>query len=287
MIRRVIVGLVLACGGWTIAQEFPQNGQANQRNVKPAPSVTVGPIRVTAANTTVQRAMVMGHVPHAVNMTTLTINVVADPSASVSSISDFKIDTLLDQNGRPIKPQLRRAQGQLPLNENRTSLTVEMPDLPGDITDISRIVGSFNAAVAKSEPIELTDLKPNHSVTKQTAGGDTVTLGFKNNPEGFEVAMQAELKPGAQVEQQSRAKAIASAPIRVLDAAGNVYFGAGGSTQNTGGQVNHTVKFRTGQGTRNVSFGPPAKIVFAMPTSLTTTPVNFEFKDLALPGISD
>lgn len=276
---RALLGVILACATCCAAQERPPDSQTRARNRIAAPSVQVGPIRITAANATVQRAVLMAHEPRRVNTTTLYLAVSADPDVVVSLLTDFKVDSLLDQTGKPIEGNFRRSGFDFHLDNNRGTLSIDMSDVPAEVTDISQLVCTFNAQIAKPELIEVTDLRPNHTVTRETAAGDTVSVVFKTAPDGFTVEMHADLKN----PDQNAARALASAPFRVLDASGRQFNSMGGSGGAAPGHVDRTFNFRTGQGTQNVSLGAPAKVVVAVPTSVTALPVKVEFKNLALP----
>ena len=276
---RWVVGLMLAGVVYCAAQEAPPDGQARARNRAAAPTVEVGPIRVIAANATAQRAVVMSHEPHRISTTTINLTVNANPDVIVSSLTDLNIDTLLDQTGKPVKGDVRRFNNEIRLDANRATLSIDMSDVPAEVTDISQLVCTFNAQVAKPELIEVTDLRPNHTVTRDTAAGDTISVAYKTTPEGFSVEMHADLKN----PDVKSARALSSAPFRVLDASGRQFNSMSGSGNTLPGHVDRTFNFRTGQGTQNVSLGAPAKVVVAVPTAITPVPVKVEFKNLALP----
>ncbi|HEY8751650.1 MAG TPA: hypothetical protein VIM11_26955 [Tepidisphaeraceae bacterium] len=284
MICRLAMSLIVGWGGWCLAQASPTGpNRANDQNAVQRPMITVGPIKVTAANASMHRAIMFGHELRRVNTTTLVLNVTVDPDVVVPFISDFKIDALVDQSGHPIKGDIRKGVDNFTFTRNQINLPIEMPDLPAEVTDISRIEFSFNASVAKTEIFELTDLRPNHTTTHQSPAGDTVSLTYHTTPEGFSVNMQADLKSDDPETRKNMSRAFAAASVRVLDGSGKVFNSFGGSTSSSAGHIDHTSSYRVGQGTQNVSLGPPVKIVFNVPLSLTSTPVTGEFKELALP----
>ena len=200
-----------------------------------------------------------------------------DPNVVVPFLTDFKIDALTDQSGHPLKAELRQGY-DLSLRNNQTAVGIEISDVPAEATDIGKIAFSFNAVVAKSDSVEIDDLRPNHTTTRQSPSGDTVSLTFKQMPDGFAVEILAELKSA----DPKMAHAYNVANLRVLDASGKAFNSNGGSNSGNQGRVQRSNNYRIGQNTQNVSLGPPAKIVFSMPVSLTSTPVSSsEFKNLA------
>src|SRR5690349_110409 len=120
MIGRLAVGIVTAWAGAAFAQAPPGAGGGPP----PAPSVKAGPVQLTATRSTVQRAVVFGPEVRHVSTTTLLLRIAPDPNSVVAFVSDFKVDALTDQAGRPLKAALRANQF-LSLTNNQLILPVE------------------------------------------------------------------------------------------------------------------------------------------------------------------
>ena len=255
--------------------EADEEGEWSRRQ-----SVVHGPFRIDVGQIQVRKTAVLSSKPEKWQMYTLTLNLQAEPAIYFVACEHEKLDKLLDESGNALPHE--RMPGVLPNMKAYHNLAIlDVVFTPEKSPKkISVISGTIPLYVQDtSEMLEVADVLDAHGKTGRAAG-----LAFAVTTEKQDLGFDVEVKMSGGGPQglariaNLRNRSLFDGP-RLIDDKGRDYTAVGCMTEKTSIKV----QFRSVKDFQRLELGPPAKLLWSIPSGWHSVEVPFEFKDIVLP----
>ena len=242
------------------------------------PAVVVGPLRISMQAGISRHALLISRTPTQENSAFLTVGIANEPNSPVAYTSEFKVLSVTDRQGKPIKAEVTSHPNPQPFNRSHVQVDLKLGEPTDDIKGVGEVKMSFFAAVAKFQTVEIPNLREASNLTRDL-GDKRLTVTYRQQAgNSFAVDLHLDTKSNDQAAWNAVAPAVSSSSVRVLDTSGKVMQSNGWGSGFSSKSVTRNLMF----GQQRAGSDPADKLIWEVPTSVQLVPVTVEFKDLAI-----
>lgn len=243
------------------------------------PSVVHGPFRIDAADTSLVKTLIPGVPPQKARSYTLTLSISAEPNLALSNCESWQIDTMRDENDRPIG--IDKAITYPPPTFRNQQAWLIIPIIPdSSATRIAGVSGSFKVVLfSGAKSLTIPQLTEAHEHVAEVDG-----LEFKVTANATDDGCDIAIQVTGNDQQAQRIRALCHQAMTdgsgVFDENGRPFPCISTSIW---GQGNLALRFGRSGANAPEGLGHPEKFVWRIPTGESRIKVPFEFKDVPLP----